>query len=165
MLEKMATIQYGFVNREKKVFLNDEDMIENHYCLETPEELLESKVGVCWDQVELERYWFTKAKIPFQTFCFIAYHDSSCPTHTFLVYQEKNHYFWFEHSWAIFAGIHEYPSLTALLKDIKKRFLVTEVTAKGIEAEVILYQYSKPPIHASVSNFYEHVEKGKEISL
>ncbi len=164
ILAAMESIQYGFTNQDKKIF-KDEDMVQNHYCLQTPEEILETKVGVCWDQVELERYYFDKAKIPARTFCLIAYNDSSCPTHTFLIYQYDNHYFWFEHSWSIFQGIHEYSSLMEALKDVKKRFIAVEIEAKGIEGNVILYEYDNPPKHASVEEFYHYIEKNPKIEI
>jgi len=30
------------------------------YYLPTPKEIIKNKVGICWDQVELERYYFKR---------------------------------------------------------------------------------------------------------
>ena len=37
-----------------------DDKFSEFYKLQSPDEVLKNKIGVCWDQVELERYWFKK---------------------------------------------------------------------------------------------------------
>ena len=65
----MDEIEYGYKNEDGV------DIVEANpngwskfYKLQTPDELLESKCGICWDQVELERKLFEDKKISFKTY-------------------------------------------------------------------------------------------------
>ena len=59
---------------------------------------------------------------------FIVHDDGDkCPTHTFSTYEKSNKYYWFEHLWKRFRGIHEYNFLKELLKDIKDKFIKYEL--------------------------------------
>lgn len=61
LLEYMEkNLEYGYVGKENnKIYSNsDPDFdinFDKEYFLQTPEQLLVSRHGVCWDQVELER--------------------------------------------------------------------------------------------------------------
>ena len=90
-------------------------------------EELKNKIGVCWDQVELERYYFKGNDWNVKTYFIVHDDGDKCPTHTFLTYEKSNKYYWFEHSWKRFRGIHEYNSLKELLKDIKAKFIKYEL--------------------------------------
>lgn len=45
------------------------------------------------------------------------------PSHTFLVYQNNNYYYWFEHSWNKYMGVHQYKSMKKLYEDVKINLL------------------------------------------
>lgn len=62
----MNTINYGFLDKNGNNifdFNNVEFIFNKTYYLMSPTELLNKKVGVCWDQVELERFLFEKNSI------------------------------------------------------------------------------------------------------
>ena len=61
-----------------------EDMLFNTYFLQTPEQLLESKYGICYDQVELAKKWFLDNGYDVFTYF------SDCHNHTILIYKDKN---------------------------------------------------------------------------
>ena len=75
IMKIMNDIEYGFkdeygnnisvTNPEKW-----DDEFYNFYYLQTPDELLESRCGVCFDQVELERNLFEKNNINVNTYNF-----------------------------------------------------------------------------------------------
>ena len=57
IMNVMEQIEYGFLdNNGNNIFNNvkPECIFNKVYYLMSPEELLNKKVGVCWDQVELE---------------------------------------------------------------------------------------------------------------
>ena len=71
----MNDIKYGYLDINGNIhYVIDKDF-ESLYTLQSPGETLNNKVGVCWDQVELERYLFDKENIKFNTY-FIVYHNS-----------------------------------------------------------------------------------------
>lgn len=121
-------IEYGYVGRENnKVYssgdVNFDNDFDNEYFLQTPEQLLISKHGVCWDQAELERSWFSKKEYESKVYflMFAKEELNNLPTHTFLVYKNNDKFYWFENSWSSQKGIHEYGDLEALIKDAKSK--------------------------------------------
>lgn len=63
IMNLMDLIEYGLKDEDGKNIINNnsqkwDEEFDNFYYLQTPEELLQSKCGVCWDLVELERKLF-----------------------------------------------------------------------------------------------------------
>lgn len=161
----MDTIEYGFRDEDGKNILKEEpqryeDEFDQFYYLQTPEELLESKCGVCWDQVELERKLFQDANIRFKTYFIYMVDDDMLPSHTFLTYEKNHKHYWFEHSWGKYKGIHEYPSELELLLDVKQIFQKEHdyVSEKGF---LYIYEYQKPKEHITCDGFYQYIETQK----
>jgi hypothetical protein len=137
-----GNIKYGYVgkNNQKAYTPDNEDMDSNfleEYYLQTPEELLESKHGVCWDDVELEREWFSKQNYEFKTFLLIFAKESSnnLPTHTFLAYKNNDKFYWFESAFKQCAGIHEFENLNDLFEDVKAKQLDYAIKNSGATSE------------------------------
>lgn len=169
IMNVMNNIEYGFndENGNNIIDVNPkkwEDEFEDFYYLQTPEELLETKCGVCWDQVELERKLFSKANIDFKTYFIYLSFEDMLPSHTFLVYEREGKYYWFEHSWNKYRGIHEYSSELALLSDIVNKFRQehNEICEK---AKLYLYEYQEPDMHIKCNDFYKYIETQKKIEL
>lgn len=115
----MSNIEYGYVsNTGKRIQKIEGTQFYNEYRLQTPQQVLTSKLGVCWDQTELERFIFSKyIKIPFKIYYLEALNKYQ-QTHTTLAFQENNKWYWFEHSWYDKRGIHEYKTEQSFLKDL-----------------------------------------------
>lgn len=94
LLKLMTSIKYDNFTDEKD------------YIVKTPYELLKSKKGVCYDQVELERVLFNRIGFEYKTFFAYSGDVTDNPTHTFLIFEDKGKYFWFENSWQSYRGIH-----------------------------------------------------------
>ena len=76
---------------------------------------------------------------------------------------KNNKYYWFEHSWERFRGIHEYNSLKELLNDIKDKFIKYELCDNYVLENLMLYEYKKPKYHISTQEFYDHCNNGINI--
>lgn len=88
IMETMNSIEYGFLDENgKNIIENDPQKWDNEfydfYYLLSPNELLEQKCGVCWDQVELERFLFEKENWKVKTFFICTYENDGLPSHTF----------------------------------------------------------------------------------
>ena len=166
ILEKLKDIHYGYVDKNKNIYpdsLKDWNRnFANLYHLQSPEELIKNKYGVCGDQVELERYYLENNKIPCKSYFIIAYDKKQEPTHTFMVI-ENNKYYWMEHSWEPYLGIHEYSSLEELLLDVKSKFIKSIEKEKVKDYEISIYQYEKPKEHLNAIEFMNHCETGIKI--
>lgn len=165
ILTLMDNIEYGWVDTLNHSHDREFELMFTNYHLQTPQEIIKNKVGVCWDQVELERFYFKPHTMNTKTFFIVHYDNNECPTHTFLTYEKDNKYYWFEHSWEVHRGIHEYPSLDSLLKDVRSKFIIHELNNNYNSNNLVIYEYSKPKYHLSVTEFISHCEQGIKISL
>lgn len=129
LLEFMgANIKYGYVGKKNKKIYTPRDVdfdndFDKEYFLQSPEQLLNSKHGVCWDQAEFERYWFSKQAYDFDMYfmMFVKEVENNLPTHTFLAYKNNDKFYWFENSFGGQRGIHKYDDLEALINDVKNK--------------------------------------------
>ena len=156
----LENIQYGYIYEGKDIS-DDQYQFGTYYRLQSPDKLLDSKYGVCWDQVELERYLFNQAKIPCDSyFIYLNDHDG-LPSHTFMVITDNNKYYWFEHSWYDYKGIQEYNSINDLFNDVIDKFIDSHKDIKY--DELLLYKYNKPDYNISCDEFYNYIDKQKLI--
>lgn len=161
----MDEIEYGWVDKNGgKHELEDESFSDN-YCLQSPKKMIENKLGVCWDQVELERYYFKGHDLNVKTYFIVYYDNLTCPTHTFLTFEKTGKYYWFEHAWKKFRGIYEYNTLKELLFDIRDRFIKYELNDNYQMHNIMLYEYNKPNYSISVEEFFNHCESSNYIDF
>ena len=166
IMKQLEDIKYGWVDKSNNIYYGSNDLFSDNYILQSPEEVLKNKVGVCWDQVELERYLFEKENIEFNTYFITHYDNDKCPSHTFLIYKKDNKYYWFEHSWEIFKGIHEYNSEIDAIKDVKEKFIKYEVKLEVFNPmNLCIYKYNKPKYHIKPIEFYKHCEACENIKI
>ncbi|MBI5466945.1 MAG: hypothetical protein HY975_01890 [Candidatus Kerfeldbacteria bacterium] len=163
-------VQYGFVRRStKEVIANNtaetSTAFAKEYYLQSPEELLESHHGVCWDSTELERRWFDDHGYHPQVF-FLMYAKeggTDLPTHTFVAFEKDQKWYWFEHAFADQRGIHEYASLNELLDDVKLKHHQYAVKNRGAADEdfsrLRSAPFEQPKYGVSAQEFVEAVLK------
>lgn len=166
-------IKYGFVGRNRKLYFNLQSENSNDWyneCLvQTGEEVLKSKVGTCWDQVELERLWFEKRNYDIKTIFiwFEVDYENNYPTHTFLLYKEDSKWYWFEHAFEDYRGIHKFSSVEKAIKYVISKHLeyaINEGTAKPDDKKLIVsYEYTKLNNSTNVDGFINHVTENPAI--
>ena len=105
-------IKYGFMSIEGKIYDNqDLEEWQNAWyskCIvQDGKNVLNSGYATCWDQVELERKWFLEHNYKVKTIFMCYETEKALPSHTFLIYQENNQYYWFEHAFEECKGIYE----------------------------------------------------------
>ena len=82
--------------------------------------------------------------LTFETYFIVYYDGDKCPTHTFLIFHKNDHYYWFEHSYEKFRGIHEYSSKKELLLDVKNKFVHDELEENYNSDNLMLFEYQLP---------------------
>ena len=168
-MDSLNDIEYGFKD-ENGVNLIDSEKMDtdfSSFCyLLSPEELLISKCGVCWDQVELERKLFNDSGIDCDTYFIYIDDKKGLPSHTFLTFQLGGKYYWFEHSWYDMKGVHEYDSLKALLSDVKIKFVDSRKNEidMSLNYDIYIYKYRRPKYHISCDEFYDFIRTQERIS-
>lgn len=161
----MSQIEYGWVDKNHQKHEIMDDTLSDNYQLQSPKELLKSKLGFCWDQVELERYLFQGNDLDIKTYFIVHYDDNNCPTHTFLTFQKNQKYYWFEHAWEKCRGIHAFNTEKELLLAVGKSFIEFELKNKYQKNNLIIREYKKPKYHITIEEFYHHCEQGKCIKF
>lgn len=165
IMNLMKNIEYGWIDKNNNKHNFVDETYSNNYILQSPNEVIKNKIGVCWDQVELERYYFKGNDWNIKTYFLVYYDGDKCPTHTFLTFEKNNKYYWFEHSWERFRGIHEYESLKKMLLDIRDKFIKHELNNDYVSKKLVLHEYKKPKYHISVQEFYNHCDYGRYINF
>lgn len=165
IMQFMNNIRYGWLDKNNIKSNLISEFFSDYYILQSPKQVAKNKIGVCWDQVELERYYFYNTELKIKTYFICHYDDNKCPTHTFLVYEKDNKYYWFEHSWEIYRGIHKYNNIKELLIDVRSKFIISELNDNYEKNNLMLYEYDKPEYGISVLDFYKHCENGNIINL
>ncbi|MBE6156461.1 MAG: hypothetical protein E7161_01815 [Firmicutes bacterium] len=161
----MSSINYGWLGEDNFKRNLVDNFFSDYYILQTPRQVAKNKIGVCWDQVELERYYFNNTEYKIKTYFLCHYDNEKCPTHTFLVYEKNSCFYWFEHSWEKYRGIHKYSCLKDLLIDVRNKFIETELNNTYESNNLMLYEYEKPKYGISVKEFYKHCANGKNINV
>lgn len=165
IMNMMSEIEYGWLDKNNKVNIQTYDNFADNYILQTPNQVIDNKIGVCWDQVELERFYFKNSNLNIETYFLCHYDNDKCPTHTFLTFKKNNRYYWFEHSWKKFRGIHEYSSLRDLLQDVISKFISDEKIITYNSCDLCLYKYEQPRFGMTVKEFYNHCENSINIDI
>jgi hypothetical protein len=167
-------IDYGYIGKNNKRVYSwkDEDMGKDfvaEYFLQSPQELIKSGHGVCFDSTELERYWFEKNGYEIKTLfmIFAKQFDNDLPTHTFLAYKERDKWLWFEHSFGDQRGIHEYDTFEDLVMDVKKKHFDYAAEHRGAtsedEKDLLTFEFEKPEYGSNMREFVDHAASGKRL--
>ena len=176
LLEFMNNITYGFIGKNGKKYTDMQSQEWNDWheqCfVQNGEEVLKSKIGTCWDQVELERLWFEKNNYKFKTIYmwFEVNRENDLPTHTFLIYEDNNKWYWFEHAFEMYKGIHEFNSEEEAIKYVKeKQCEYASHNNSGFkdrdEYTLECYEYNKPPDNLGVDEYTNYVTSGNKIKF
>lgn len=161
----MKDIHYGWMDKNHHKHTVVDEKFSADYILASPNEVVRNKIGICWDQVELERYYFKANTWNVKTYFIVHYDGDQCPSHTFLTFEKNHKFYWFEHSWEIFRGIHEYHTRKDLLLDVRNKFIEHELHYQYVQKQLVLYEYRKPKFHISVQDFYQHCDEGRTIDF
>lgn len=170
LLEFMSNnINYGFLSNDGKIYNDPNDPVWNKYfhdtcIIQNPSSLLEIKHGTCWDQTELERDWFLKHNYEIKTIflLFVVNKPNNLPTHSFLIFKNNGKYYWFEHSFITYKGIHEYNSEKELIDDVCSKqieyALKSGYPSKDL-TNLVAFEFDKPKDNCTVDEYFENATR------
>lgn len=110
-MKQMNEINYGWMDINDNLHINTMDNLQELYRTSSIEEILTNKAGICFDQVELERYFLSK-DYNTSSYAIISPHM----VHSFLVLESNDKYIYFEHSSSKNKGIYYFDSKDELLE-------------------------------------------------
>lgn len=165
--------KYGWMDQNNRFHEGVND--GKTYCLQSPEELIINKIGICWDMTELYRCWFNlMTQYNYETY-YMFYDDSNgCPSHSILVFYKDNYIFWFEPMFNDvnfnYSGIHKYSNILELLKNAKNIFIENGIHKNIIpknydNSKIHLYKYEQPKFHINGYEMRNHIDNSQLIKL
>lgn len=115
-------IEYGWIDKLGKKHINNLKNFRENYRISTIEEVIETGLGTCIEQAKLIKLFFDNNKIANKLYCYRRYEnkdnfDQEVKMHCFVIYNDKNKWYQFEHSNSNRRGIHEYDSLDEAIKE------------------------------------------------
>ena len=160
-------IQYGFIGKNGKKYIDQDSEEWNDWyeeCLvQTGEQVLKTKIGTCWDQVELERLWFEKRNYEIKTIFiwFDLNYENNYPTHTILLYKKDKKWYWFENAFDTCKGTHEFNTVKEAIECVKEKQLEYAISIGVVKETDKQYlkdwEYSKLEKSLSVSEYLKHI--------
>ena len=154
-------IKYGYIDKDGNI--NNNSLNFDNVIVQCGESILSSKVGTCWDQVELERLWFEKNNYEFKTIFiyFESNKENDFPTHTFLIFKENDKWYWFEHAFEKYKGIHEFSSYLDAINYVMIKHLeyAVSINKASLTDKNILkaYEYFKPQKDYSLNEYLDFI--------
>ncbi len=165
--------EYGWIDKDgnRHYGIND----AQSYSLRSPNELLKSHIGICWDMAELSRCFFENmTSLKYETYYLLYDDNKGCPSHTILVFYDKNKVYWFEPMFndknCFYSGIHEYDNITKLLEDFKHNFIKSAVINELIPIDynpsnIKIYKYTAPKKHINGYEMRNHINHSEFINI
>lgn len=161
--DKLLDIKLGYRDKDGILCSGFNVNFKDRYYLQTPKALLDSKVGLCFDQVELERELVTKLDVDCRTY-FITYPDDKMDyAHAFLIYKDAKKYYWIENAWLKYRGLHVYDSKDDLFDDILVKFV--ETIPDGDVKKIKMYMFDKPRAGINYTKYLSHCINGRNIKV
>lgn len=91
----VSRISYGYIDKKGEKHLNDFSNPDSNYLLQYPHQLINSKVGLCFDVVELYRSYLYKKGYQCESY-YMEYKDGEIlESHAFIIHKKKNG-LWYE---------------------------------------------------------------------
>lgn len=102
ILEKLKEIKYGWIDKNGIVHKKSgRNFFINNYKLQTIEETIEYKVGTCWEQTELARYYLEREDIPVQTYFILYNQENKIARHSVAIAEDFENFCLVENSWKV----------------------------------------------------------------
>lgn len=151
-------IEYGWVDNNG-VKQYGFDTFYNNYRLQSPQDVLKSKIGICWDQVFFQKFILNQMNINNKIF-YIERNNKENDTHTFLMFTRNKKDYWFENSFEILRGTHGPYNNTQQPVDI----IIKAMRKHGNDDGYALYEIKDTPrFDIGCQEFMDFAKEGKLI--
>ncbi len=161
--DKLLDIKLGYKDKDGNLCSGFNNEFKEKYYLQTPKSLMDCKVGLCFDQVELERDLVTKLDVDCRTY-FITYPDDKMDyAHAFLIYKDSKRYYWIENAWLKYRGLHMYDTKDDLFDDVLEKFVNT--IPDGDIKKIKMYMFEKPRAGINYNKYLSHCINGRSVKV
>ncbi len=161
--EKINNIKLGYRDKDGNLYSNFKWNFKDIFYFQSPKQLLESQIGTCFEQVELERDLISKLGCEVRTYFIYYPSDTYELSHAFLIYKDSKKYYWLENAWQKYKGLHTYNTKEDLFNDVLNKFVTT--IPKGDFKKVKMYLYEKPRFGINYLKFFAHCINGRNMKI
>lgn len=162
LFEFMSDFDYEWMDKDGNFHKDIVPEMYENYSFMSPSEVLKNKKGICVDQTEFERDWFSKNNYEHKVMNIQIDLENESPGHAFLIYKDKGKYYWFENAWYNERGIHKYNSYEELINDIKTKFIIQESISSNLIGEIKIFEPPQYPYHLSYKEMDEYNSKDEK---
>ena len=166
-----ANISYGVLVDNKKIYSDSFDENFQKVCLKNWQlrdvsNILKSGIGHCYDEVEIERDWFSSHNFLFKTFWVYVCDKKNKDigfSHSYLVYYENKKWNLFEHADYLNKGIYTFNNLEDAIKfQTNNQIKLTQSNAKThIQIGMLITEFEKPKIGLDIKQYINFVSNSK----
>jgi RimJ/RimL family protein N-acetyltransferase len=153
LTELMEEVKFGYVDEYGNKYINFHDKFKEEYYLQSPSELATSGIGIAMDRVEYAREVLVNRNIDCRTYLMMNSSTDDEASHVFLIYKDEKYYYWYEHSWLKYKGIHKYKSKEELFRDVLTKYAKVINVDKN---DVKLLIYDRPKYGINYTKFIKH---------
>ena len=175
MIYLEQNFEYGVIDHNGNKY-NDSNSDEFQFVCNTQwklrsvENMLRDGVGHCYDQVEIERYWFTKNGFEIKTFWISAYQkeiENSGFSHTYLLFQDNGVWKLFEHSDFSNRGIYSFKSVNDAVKwQAEHQIKLAESCIRPLKQyTTCIKEYSNPPANVNMQGYLQFINNSEDYVL
>ncbi len=167
--------KYGVIDNCGNRYLDSDSSEFQFICntqwkLRSVKEILAGGIGHCYDQIEIERNWFTQNGYDIKTFWISVYQnevDNSGFSHAYLIFKENETWKLFEHADFFNKGIHEFQSVRdAVNWQTAKQIKFAEKHIKPVKQySVCIKEYDAPPMNIDMQEYLHFVNNSKDYDL
>ena len=163
LYNKYKNIEYGWKDKKGNIHSHINEGYVKNFSLQTPEELSKSNTGNCWETVELLREELNKLNIPNKTYFFVI-PTGKFYSHSIIVAEINNKFYWIELSHKDFKGIKEFNSTIKLMNYILDNFILITNKEPYNPKYIKIYDYEKPKEHIGCVHYYFYCFAQKNIT-
>ena len=161
--KRIEKIEYGWFDKNGKKHSKISEGLAKNYNFQSPKELEKSKIGICWEVVELTKVYLEEKNIPYKSYFFVLPFDNFY-CHSVLVCNIDDKYYWIEGSLKDYKGIHEFNSIEELVFYVLDHFYIITNNEEYDVSKIKIYEYDKPKYGIGCVQFYFHCFRSKNIT-
>lgn len=165
-------IEYGVIDKHNKKITDGESeefqiTCNTYWTLNEPLKILELGVGHCYDQVEIERKWFSDHKYNFKTIWISAYQqnvEDSGFCHSYLIFEKDNKWNIFEHSDYSHRGIYSFDTIDEAIKfQANNQIEYASSCVKPLDKySVCIKIFDTPPTYCTMNQYLKHINDSED---
>ncbi len=116
-------IEYGWIDKYGEKHVNNLKGFRENYRISPINEILETGLGTCIEQVKLTKFFFDKVGLENKLYCYRSYEkeakfEKDIRMHCFILFRYNDTWYHFEHSNRPNRGIHKFASVEKAIEEI-----------------------------------------------